>query len=375
MSGGGSSSSQQPQQINQTTTSLPEYAQPYYTNLMDRAQAESYRPYTLYEGERVADFTPDQTTTQQNIMGMQTPEQFGMGTDLINQAAASTAGAANYAPGTFNAQTVTNPNLTTFQMGAPQTFGQAQAQQYMSPYSQDVTEIAKREAIKDAQRTQLMTNLGAARQGTYGGSRQLLAGLDREQALGQELGDIQVRGLQAAYENAQQQFERDRVAKMAAEDANLRAKLGVQELGSGQTMQAKLANQQYNLEAQRLSELSRQFGSTNQLQAYNQMGQYGQTLANLGTAQQQAQAQTLGMQQAVGQSQQALDQQYLDTAYGDFLRQRDYPMEQLSYLSEIMHGQPVQLNSTSTSYAPPPSASGQLLGAGLGAAGLYNMVG
>jgi hypothetical protein len=60
-----------------------------------------------------------------------------------------------------------------------------------------------REAIRDAQKTQLGANLGAARQGTYGGARQLLAQTERERALGQQLGNIQTRGLQSAYEAAQ----------------------------------------------------------------------------------------------------------------------------------------------------------------------------
>jgi hypothetical protein len=51
---------------------------------------------------------------------------------------------------------------------------------YMSPYQQNVTEIAKAQAIEDAKRAQLGANLGAVRQGTYGGARQALAQSQRE---------------------------------------------------------------------------------------------------------------------------------------------------------------------------------------------------
>jgi hypothetical protein len=79
---------------------------------------------------------------------------------------------------------------------------------------QQVVEVQKQKAIEDAQKTQLVQNLGAARQGTYGGARQLLAATEREKALGEQLGTIQATGTQAAYEQAAQQFERDRTARL-----------------------------------------------------------------------------------------------------------------------------------------------------------------
>ena len=69
---------------------------------------------------------------------------------------------------------------------------------------------------------------------------------------------------------------------------------------------------------------------------------------------------------------QALNQQRLDMAYQDFLRQRDYPMEQLQQYSSLLRGVPVALNSTSTTYAPTASLGSQLMSGGLGAAALYN---
>jgi len=77
-------------------------------------------------------------------------------------------------------------------------------QAYMSPYMQNVIETQKQAAIEDAQRAQLGANLGAARQGTYGGARQTLAQTQREAALNKQLSDIQGRGLQDAFQQAQQ---------------------------------------------------------------------------------------------------------------------------------------------------------------------------
>jgi hypothetical protein len=112
----------------------------------------------------------------------------------------------------------------------------------MSPYMQNVVETQKREATRDARRGQIAQDLGSARQGTYGGSRQLLAGLERERNLGTQLGDIQARGSQAAYENAQQQFERDRAAGLTTGQQNLSAALQQQQLGVQTGTQMALAN-------------------------------------------------------------------------------------------------------------------------------------
>jgi hypothetical protein len=303
------------------------------------------------------------------------------------------------------AQTGYNPNLTTFQMQAPAQFGQQQTEQYMSPYIRNVLDTQKREAVRDARQGQVVQDLGAARQGTYGGSRQLLAGLERERNLGTQLGDIESRGLQSAFENAQAQFERDRGATMTAQQQNLEAQLGVQQLGTNVGLQtalanlsneqqarvnnqatqfqaqgmnadnalrAALANQQAGLDVQRMGEQSRQFGSQQGLAGLAQAGQMGQTLANIGSAQQQADQARFGLQTSTAAQRQAMNQQYLDMAYQDFLRQRDYPMEQMQQYSSLLRGVPVTPNTTSTTYAPNASLGSQLVSGGLGAAALYN---
>jgi hypothetical protein len=98
----------------------------------------------------------------------------------------------------------------------------------------------------------------------------------------------------------------------------------------------------------------------------------GQTLANIGSAQSQADQARFGLQTSTAAQQQALNQQYLDTDYQEFLRQRDYPMEQLQQYSSLLRGVPVTPNTTSTTYAPNASLGSQLVSGGLGAAALYN---
>lgn len=293
-----------PQQVTQTTSNLPEYARPYFENLLQRGQAESYREYTPYQGERLAGFTPGQLAVQQETMGMQTPGQFGVGTGLTGAGGLGSLGAGQ------------------------QYFGMAtspEAQQaFMSPYQQAVTDVAKRGAIREAQIAQQQANLGAARQGTYGGARQAIAQAERERGLLDRLSGLQAEGSQKAFEAARQ-------AQQFGMDIGLR--------GMGQGIQA------------------------------------GQTLGQLGQAQQQTDIQRLAAQEAVGAQQRALEQQMLDQRYADFLRQRDYPMEQLGYYSNLLRGLPIGLSSTQTTSAPPPSIASQVGGLGLAGLGLYNLAG
>ena len=329
---------------------IPDWLKPSVLDVVGRARSVADQPYTPYPYERIAGFTPAQQQVQQNMLGMQAPNQFAFGSGLAAAAGQQSLNQSQYTPAQFTAQQVGGPQLQQYGMQGPGTFGVEQAGQYMSPYMQQVVDTQKREAIRDAQRGQLAQDLGAARQGTYGGSRQLLAGLERERQLGQQLGDIQATGQQAAFQQAQQQFNQEQQLAQQAAAQNLQAALGTQQLGVQTGMQGLLANQQAALEAQRLGEQSREFGAQQGLAALGQAGQLGQTLGNLGALSQQSDAQRLNMQmQAAGMPQQ-LEQQRLDQMFGDFMRQRDFPLENLSFVNSIIRGLPVALSSTKTAY-------------------------
>jgi len=291
-SGGGGGG---PQESTTYTTNLPEYAQPYYTRMVERGEALSQEEYQPYTSERIAGFTPGQQASFQETLGMRTPEQFG-------QATAGTQGAMGL-------------GLNAIQGGIdPMAY-----QQYMSPYQQGVIDIAKRQAALDAQKIQQASNLGSARQGTYGGARQLLAQTEREKGLQQTMSDIQVKGLQDAYTSA--------VARQQqAADLGLRG------------------------------------------------GQFGlagaQQLAQIGAQQQQADLARQQAQQAVAGSEQQLEQKRLDQAYQDFIAQREYPYRQLEFYNAMLRGLPVQANTTSSQYNAQPNVAQQVLGYGIPALAL-----
>jgi len=251
----------------------------------------------LYGAGRVAGFSPYQQQIGTQLGQMQTPSQFAMGTGALGSAYSTLGG------------------------GLPSLLNQGLVQQYMSPYAQNVIDVQKQKAIEDAQKAQLGQNLGAAKQGTYGGARQVLATTEREKALTQGLADIQARGLQSAYEAAQKGLEAERASK---------------------------------------------------LQQGQLLGTLGQQFGGLGVQQQAADIDRLKTLGAYGDLQRAIEQQQIDARYQDVLKGIQFPERQLEQLSGFIRGIPMTEQTTTTT-TPPPSFASQLAGLGLSGLSLYNL--
>jgi hypothetical protein len=74
--------------------------------------------------------------------------------------------------------------------------------------------------------------------------------------------------------------------------------------------------------------------------------------------------------QGIGAAQQGINQQGLDLAYSDFLAQRQYPMQQVAFMSDILQGTPS--GSMQTQIGPPgPSPFQSALGLGIAGLGIY----
>jgi hypothetical protein len=265
--------------------------------LLGKAEAATEAPRQIYGGERFAGATPQQAQARFEASQMQTPGQFGVGTGMVGA-----GGLRSLASGQEYMGMATDPSATAA---------------FMSPYMQNVVDIQKQAAIRDAQKTQLGANLGAVRQGTYGGARQLLAQTERERALGEQLGDIQARGLQSAFDQARQAQQ-------------FGAELGLK--GTGQAIEA------------------------------------GRGLAQIGQAEQAAELERLKAQEAFGSLTQADRQKMLDLQYQDFMAQQQFPFTQLSYMGDILRGIP---GRSVYEYQQQPSGLQQMVGPGLLGLGMY----
>jgi len=373
----------QPSSVSQTTSNIPPELMPYTTRNLGKAEALTdinQNPYQTYQGNRVADFNPLQNQAFTNVAGMTTNTGTGNAMNQTQDAYNRSANAGPYNAQNFGNQYGSGPQFQNMGLGYlsanAQNFGQQSAQDYMSPYQQNVTDFQKQEAVKDYSRQVPGMNAQASGAGAFGGTRQALVAAEGQRNLQNQLGGIQAAGSQNAYLNAQQQFNADQARQMQAQFANQGAYgqmqgLGMQQnlAGNQQAMQNAAQRAQYGLAGQQAGEASRQFGANYGLQNRQQaLAAAGQ----LGTLGQQQYGQQMGInaaQQQAGAQMQALDQQGLSNRYQDFLNQQNYPYKQLGFMSDLIRGVPISGGSTSV-YQAPPSAANQLMGYGLGAYGL-----
>lgn len=169
------------------------------------------------------------------------------------------AGGEYNAPMMQAAQTQFRPELERFQMQAPERIEtdsftrKGVAEQYMSPYMEQALAPQIREAQKAADIAATQRAGRAVQSGAFGGTRAALMEAEAQKNLAEQIGDIRGRGLQAAYEQAQQLYgteqQRAQQAAIANQQAgltaggqNLAAALGVQQLGAQTGLQAALAN-------------------------------------------------------------------------------------------------------------------------------------
>jgi hypothetical protein len=328
--GGGGGGSPGPSQTTVQNTNIPEYAKPYVETMLGTAQQQIYnydpsgsvsgfKPYVPYgatvdaagnitntaqeqAGAAVAPFSPLQQQAFRNAGTVGMPGQFNLGTGYQ---AFGGAGALNAGQ--------------NYNMMATNPYAQ---QAFMSPYMQNAVDVQKQEALRSAQTQNIGANLASARQGTYGGARQVLAEQERNRNLQTQLGNIQATGTQKAFEAGQQ---------------------------------------------------AQQYGANLGLQGYGQAVGAGTALGQMGGQQLAAQQGIIGLQSQMGQQQQQQQQNYINQAIQNYAMQQQYPMQQLSAMSGLLRGLPLQ-SATTQSYQAAPSAISQLSGLGLTAAAGYGMM-
>ena len=337
-SGGGGS---QPSHTTSTnvSTNLPEYARPFYEEILKQSGKETYttdasgkvtgvQAYTKFPGQRIAGFDPLQQQVQTEVAGLQQQPGFttaatgleaGTGAGL-GAAAAGIPGALAYAP-------------------TQQDFDTAQAQKYMDPFQRQVIDFEKTEAKRQADIAKADAAMGAIDRGSFGGGREALMLSEANRNTAAQLAGIEARGQRDAFEQAQRQFTADRQARQQAElsQAQMQKDVG-------------LAGLQYGIEgASRRGALS--------------------------TADQRANLERLQAQAATGAEKQQLQQRLDDVALQEFREEEDYKRKLLEFQSNILRGNVGALGSTQVAYTPRPSMASQLAGAGLAGLGLYNTLG
>jgi hypothetical protein len=275
---------------------LPKEISPFVTEIAKEAQelfkervAEGYTPYT---GQTIAPLTAQQEAAMTGIEGL-----VGTTRPLQEEALGITRQQA-------------------------ERFTPEAAEAYMSPYQRAVTDIEKREAGRQFDVAQQARDAQAAEAGASSlmGTRAAILDAEAQRNQQQLLADIEARGLQSAYQDAQRAFE--------AQKARERGMAG--------------------------------------------------DIAATGPAMLASGLQEQGALQTVGEERRDLGQAALDEAYFKFLEERQFPEQTLSDYSAFIYGNPMSklANTTTTGTMTPyqPSLGQTLLGIGstLGAAALRN---
>lgn len=311
-------------------------------------------------------------------------------TNLTGQALGYGSQAAQQ--GDIYGQMVTNPNTV---------------QNYMSPYQQNVTDVAKAAALRDFQVGQTMRQGNATRSGAFGGTRQAIENAEAQRNLNTQLQNLDVQGQQSAYNAAMQNIQNQAQNRLAGlqgaqtglgQAANL-YNVGLQGTAQGmQGAQAGLAglnaaNQAYqtgiqgaNLglsgvnqgisagqlglagTAQGITGANAGLAGVQQAQAgYGQAANAGTALSNIGTQNLAAQQAIIGAQNQYGQQQTQQQQDIINNAIQNYASAQQYPMQQLAMYNALLRGYATP-TSAQTVYQTPPSALSQF--GGLAATGL-----
>ena len=265
---------------------LPKEISPFVTEIAKEAQdlfkervAEGYTPYT---GQTIAPLTSQEEAAMTGIEGL-----VGTSRPLQEEALG-----------------VTRQQAERF---TPET-----AQAYMSPYQRAVTDIEKREAGRQFDVAQQVRDAQAAGAGASSlmGTRSAILEAEAQRNQQQLLADIEAKGLQSAYQDAQRAFETQKARERGM--AGDIARTGPAMLASG--------------------------------------------------------IQEQGALQRIGEERRALGQSALDEAYFKFLEERQFPEQTLADYSGFIYGNPMAklANTTTTGTMTPyqPSLGQTLLGIG-----------
>jgi hypothetical protein len=303
----------QPQTTTAYQTNLPEYAKPYVENMLNAAQKQIYN-------DDMTSFRPYKAYSSD-------PRDYFAGPSGLQQSTYNEA-AGMQTPGQYGMATGLGGLAAMGQMGAGRQFQQQATnpfaiQAYMSPFMQNVVDTQKLSALRDFQVAQPMRQAQQVRQGAFGGSRSAIENAEAQRNLMSQLQSIQATGTQKAFEDAQRQ---------------------------------------------------QQFGANLGLQGLSGASQTAGMLGQLGGAQQQADIARLGLQNQLGGQQQQFQQGIINQAIQDYATQQQYPFMQLSTMSNLLRGLPMQAMTTQ-GYQAAPSAISQLGGLGATALGAYGAAG
>jgi hypothetical protein len=365
-SGGGSSAPSNTTSNNTDTViqQAPAYDTQYISNLLGQAATSAAQPYQQFPGQQVAGFTPDQLASFgqiENLTGNGTGGAAATQGAAANNAAQSGANTANtignsapyiQAAAAYNPAAAASPYLqASAATNTPQGISS-----YLNPYLQsDISglETAAQQNWNEFTAPSINNSFIGAGQAGSGRNAQVIG----QQA---NLADQSLAGQISAAQEAAYNTAGNQAASAASNLAGLGST-------AGSTAASEAAN---------LQNVGTGLGNLAATQSGAQ-GAAATNLANTANTVQNTGITGAAALQGVGQQQQALNQQNINTAMTNFQNQVNWPETQESFLNSIINGLPSTGTSTTqagqtpatTSSAGAVSPLSTLAGSLIGAAG------
>lgn len=313
------------------TSNIPEYARPYVMSMLGSAQqqifnigedgkVQSFKPYQAYS-DNVNDYfagsSPMQEQAFAGAANLQLPGQYQAGSELAGAGGLGSLGVAGQVGNTGNNYfgMATNPGAVS---------------QFMNPYLQNALNPALDESRRQYGITGQQQQGQATQAGAFGGSREALMASENNRNMNTAMNQMIGQGYQSAYTDAQRNIYQG-------------SQLGLQ-------------------------------GQQAALQGYGQGVQAAGALGQLGQSQLRGQQDIINMQNQFGTAQQQGEQAKIDQSIKDYATKQQFPMMQLSNMSNLLRGMPMESTSSQT-YAPAASGAAQLGSLGAGAYGVAKLAG
>ncbi len=272
---------------------LSEWAGPYVTSMLGKAEALSEQPYQVYQGPLTAEASPLQQQAFSGLARLSVSPHIGRAAETAGGIASRALGLADrgYAPATFtsgfkapaaynplaagNVYTATaayQPGQFTSTFEAPEAYtpiGQSFTEegiagQYMNPYIQQALNPQLEELRRQAEIARVQNAGRMARAGAYGGGRQAIMESELGRNLLQQIGRTTGEAYTSAYDKAVQQF-----------NAEQQRKLQEAQFGTTQDLTAAELAARYGQSAQQATEQSRQFAADQALKNAQLGAQFG----------------------------------------------------------------------------------------------------
>ena len=308
--GGGGEQTPQPTSTSTSQTTIPEYARPYMERLLGTTEALTDISKNPYKMYKEGD--PNARVAGFDPMQTQAFSNIS-GMTPSSQLGAGTGMATAGGMGSLSAgQNYQNMATDPNSMAA-----------YMNPYMKNVVQFQQDQNARNYGIQLQAQQAQATGQRAFGGNRQALAQSEGTRNLGFTQAQTAAQGSQAAYDAARQ---------------------------------------------------AQQFGTTANLQGYQQAIGAANTLGQLGQTQY---GQQMGINQAMqtaGATKAARDQELKNIGYENYQNQQNYPYKQIGFMSDLLHGGPLSQTAT-TEYGAAPSLTSQAAGLGLAGLGISQALG